>query len=187
LAGHTASSVMTSGSGVCFLPKERTEHPSPTLPPSCSPSDPRFWRGGVTERERAALLVAGWVTIRVRRHSNGQSPFSHPAHPAFSRAGDIPRSPSVKRACPGAIRPRERAGSRRAKHGPEGPCSDELIETTHNGATPRRVRPAVDPKCHPPNGPIRCGSASEELTPFGATHELRTRIESTRIAALLLP
>jgi len=107
------------------------------------------------------------------------------------------------------IRSRERAGSRRAKHEPGGPHFDELIESQATlstpplrgtspeplcrllcremGATPRRVRPAIDPKCHPPMGPIQCGSAGEELTPFGTTHQLRARIESTRTTGLLLP
>jgi hypothetical protein len=52
------------------------------------------------------------------------------------------------------------------------------------------VNPAVDPKCHPPNGPIQCGSAGEELTPFGVTLELRTQssnahlwtVEASRVA-----
>jgi len=70
------------------------------------------------------------------------------------------------------------------------------------GTTPRRVIPAIDPKCHPPNGPIRCGSAGEELTPCGITLELRTQSSNARldmpvrtmpvwttmqVAALLLP
>jgi hypothetical protein len=160
--------------------------PSPTPPPFCSPSDPRFWRGGVARRERAALLVAEWVTIRMRKHSNGQSPFAHSAHSTLSRADVLPCSFSVKRSlreeatARESIRSRERAGSRRAKHEPGGSPFDELIESQATDATPRRVHPAIDPKCHPPMGPIQCGSAGEELIPFGTAHELRARIESTR-------
>lgn len=106
---------------------ERQLSPSPTLLSHRPPSFPRFWRGGVAVRERAALLVAGQVKTRVRRHADRQSPFAHPAHPHFP--------------------PLEGARDRRV---------------SGEGATPRRVRPAIDPKCHPPNGPIRCGSASEE-------------------------
>lgn len=60
-----------------------------------------FWRGGVAVRERAALLVAGWVAIRMRKHSNRHSPFAHQAHPALSRANgflrETPREERVPR------------------------------------------------------------------------------------------
>jgi len=179
---------MTSGWGAHFLPEERTERPFADAAPAVLP-----FRSTLLARRGNTTRASSTSRCRTGDDSNAETlersitvfPSSPPR--AFARRRSPVQSLGLREDLPGAIRSRERAGSRRAKHEPGGSSFDELIESTHKGATPRRVRPAVDPKCHPPNGPIRCGSASEELTPFGTTHELRYRIESTRNTALLLP
>jgi hypothetical protein len=129
----------------------------------------------------------------MRRHSNRQSPFAHPAHPApparRKERTDVPcprprscdRGLATERSREGEVRSRERAGPAPC----EAPIRRSAPRRAHGvsgaGATPRRVRPAIDPKCHLPSGPIRCGSAGEELTPRGVTRELRTPPSNVRL------
>jgi len=97
-----------------------------------------FGRGGVAVRERAALLVAGQVKTRVRRHPDRQSPFAHPAHPrlrdeiAESQERERPREGCALPSTRSAIHRTARSGADRParSHPSRGnsPAPDSIIE-----------------------------------------------------------
>lgn len=171
---------MTSDSGACLLPEETADafaDAAPVLLP---------FRSTLLARRGSKTRASSTSRCRMGDDPNAETlgrsitvcPFS-PLHAFACRRSPVQhlRQEATARE---SIRSRERAGPRRAKHEPGGSPFDELIESQATDATPRRVHPAIDPKCHPPMGPIQCGSAGEELTPFGTAHEPRGRIESTR-------
>jgi hypothetical protein len=137
---------MTSDAGT-VLPKRKV--PPPTLPPSCDPLPIRaFGAAGMQNASEQHFSLPngdhpdaeapGWsITVLPVKGD-------HPAHPALARASFSGETLCEVRTFRIAF--------------------DELIESQARGSTPRRVSPAINPKCHSPNGPIRCGSAGEELT-----------------------
>jgi hypothetical protein len=108
-----------------LLPLESKPSKDTEIPGRRCPRLPSFrsalWARRSGERERAALLVAEWVMIRMRKHSNLQSPFAHSARSALSRADATPVLVSLSAA---------RAGVRRVNDRPLwGQPFDKLVES----------------------------------------------------------